>query len=73
MVSSRSARKIKDYIVRSKLDPTDRKVGRYMCGNSWCQTCTSIQVTDSFSSILAKSTYKIIIILTVTANVSSTC
>ena len=34
MVSYRSARKIKKYIVRSKLYPIDRKVGSYRYGNS---------------------------------------
>ena len=49
----------KDYIVRSKLYPTDRKVGSYRCGNSRCQLCTSIQVTDTFSNFVPKSAYKI--------------
>ena len=59
MVSYRSARKIKDYIVRSETYPIDRKVGSYTCGNSRCQVCTSIQVTDTFSSFVTKSAYKI--------------
>ena len=52
IVSYRSARKIKDYIVRSKLYPLERKVGSYRCGNSRCHVCTSIQVTDTFSSFV---------------------
>ena len=52
IVSHRSVRKIKDYIVRSKLYPIERKVGSYRCGNSRCQVCTSIQVTDTFSSFV---------------------
>ena len=59
IVTYRSARKIKNYIVRSKLYPTERKVGSCRCGNSRCQACTSIQVTDTFSSFVTKSTYKI--------------
>ena len=34
IVSYRSARKIKDYIVRFNLYPIERKVGSYRCGNS---------------------------------------
>ena len=36
IVSYRSARKIKGYIVRSKLYPIERKVRSYRCGNSRC-------------------------------------
>ena len=71
MVSYRSARKIKKYIVRSKLYHIDRKVGSYRYGNSRCQVCTSIQITDTFYSFVNKSAYKIN--LTVTVNVSFTC
>ena len=40
-VTYRSARKIKDCIVRSKLYPIHRKVGSFKCGNSRRQVCTS--------------------------------
>ena len=59
IVSYRSARKIKDYIARSKLYPIERKIRSYSCGNSRCQVCTSIQVIDTFSSFVTKSAYKI--------------
>ena len=59
IVSYRNARKIKDYIVRSNLYPIERNIGSYRCGNLKCQVCTSIQVTDTFSSFVTKSTYKI--------------
>ena len=36
-VSYRSVRKIKDYIVRSKLDPIERTVESYRCANARCQ------------------------------------
>ena len=51
LLSHRSARKIKDYIVRSKLYSIEKKVGSSRCGNPRCQVCTSIQVTDNFSLI----------------------
>ena len=59
IVSYRSAKKIKDYIVRSKLYPIETKVGSFRCGNSRCQVCTKIQVTDNFCSFVTKSEYKI--------------
>ena len=59
IVSYRSTRKIKDYIVRSKLYPIEKKVRSYRCGNSCCQACTIIQVIDTFSSFVTKSAYKI--------------
>ena len=39
MVSYRSARKIKDYIVRSKLYPLERNIGCGGCGNGRCHVC----------------------------------
>ena len=59
IVSYRSARKIKDYIVRSKLYSTERRDGSFRCGKLRCQLCTSIQVTDTFSGFVTKSSYKI--------------
>ena len=59
IVSYGSAKKIKNYIVRSKLYLIERKIVSYRCGNSRCQVCTSIQVTDTFSSFARKSAYKI--------------
>ena len=59
IVSYRSARKIKDYIVRSKFYPIERKVGSSRCGNPRCQVCASMQVTDTSSSFVTKSACKI--------------
>ena len=50
MVSNRSAKKIKDYIVRSKLYLLERNVGCGGCGNGKCQVCQNINVTDTFDS-----------------------
>ena len=52
IVCYRSTRKIKDYLIRSKLYPIERKVGSSRCGNLRCQVCTSIQVTDTFCSFV---------------------
>ena len=57
IVSYRSARKIKDHIVRSKLYPTERKVGISRCGTPKCQVCASIQVTDTFSSFFTNHNF----------------
>ena len=54
VVSYRSARKIKYYIVRSKLYPRERNVGCGGCGNGRCQVCKNIKVTDTFESFITK-------------------
>ena len=59
MVTYRSARKIKDYIVRSKLYPLERNVGCEGCGNGRCQVCKNIKVTDIFDSFTTNKSYKI--------------
>ena len=64
MVSNRSARKIKDYIVRSKLYPLERNVGCEGCGNGRCQVCKNIKVTDIFDSFTTKKATKLTIDLT---------
>ena len=58
-VSYRSARKIKDCIVRSKLYPVERKVGGRRCGSSRCQVCKSINIIDKFTSFTTIKTCKI--------------
>ena len=57
IVSYRIARKIKNYIVRSKLYPVERKVGYRRCGSSRCQVCSSITITEKFTSFTTKKTY----------------
>ena len=49
MVSFRSARNIKDYLVRAKLFPLERNVG----------SCNNIESTDIFSSTVTGETYEI--------------
>ena len=61
------AKKIKDYIVRSKLYAIEREVGSTRCGYVMCQVYTSIQVTLLAFSVNRQ--IKSIIILTVAANV----
>ena len=59
MLSYRSARKIKGYIVRSKLYPLERNGGCGGCMNDRCQVCKNINVTDTFDSFTTKKSYKI--------------
>ena len=64
MILCRSARKIKDYIVRSKLYPLERNVGCGGCGNGRCQVCKNIKVTDTFDSFTTKKATQLTINLT---------
>ena len=59
IVSYRSATKIKDCIVRSKLYLVERKVGCRRCGSSRCEVCKSINIIDEFTTFTTKKTYKI--------------
>ena len=54
MVSYRSARKIKEYIVKSKSYPLKRNVACGGCGNGRCQVYKNIKVTDTFGSFTTK-------------------
>ena len=58
MVSYRSARKIKDYIIRFKMYPRERNVGCGGCGNSRFQVCKNIKVADTFDSFTTKKVTK---------------
>ena len=59
IVSYRSARKLKDYIVRFKLYTVERKVGCRGCGRFMCHVFKSISITEEFTSFTSKKTYKI--------------
>ena len=48
MLSYRSARNKKDYIVRSKLQPDEGNVGCQGYANSRCKFCKSANITDEF-------------------------
>ena len=59
MVSSRSARKIRDYLVRAKLYPLERNVGSRKCNKRRCEVCSNIESADLFSSTVTGETFKI--------------
>ena len=56
IVSYRSVRKIKDYLVRSKLYPVERKVVCQRCGSFRCQVCKSVSITEELTSFTTKKT-----------------
>ena len=58
------------HIVRSKLYPVERKVGCRKYGNSRCQVCKKINITDEFTSFITKKTYKLTIVLIARTNES---
>ena len=55
IASYRSARKIKDNIIRSKLYPVERSVGCQECEGSRCQVCENIKVCDTFTSFTTRN------------------
>ena len=57
IVSYPSATKIKDYIVRSKLYPIEKKILSSRCGIPRRPVCVSIQVTDTFSSFFTNRNF----------------
>ena len=59
MVSFRSARKIRDYLVRGKLYPLEQNVGSGKCNKSRCEVSNNIESADLFSSTVTGETYKI--------------
>ena len=65
IVSYRSARKIKDYIVRCKLYSIERSVGCQGCGGPRCQVCEN----DYFTSFTTKTPIRPIIVLITIINV----
>ena len=59
MVSFRSPRKISSYLVRAKLYPLDRVVGSMKCGKKRCEVCMNASETNTFTSNITCTTYKI--------------
>ena len=60
MVSFRGSRKISSYLVRAKLYPVEGSVGPFNCKRPRCQICAYFNETDSFTSMVAAETCKII-------------
>ena len=58
-VSFRSTRNLKSYLVRSKVDPLERKVGSEKCKSKRCLVCLNVSETDVFQSFQTKEQYKI--------------
>ena len=58
MISFRSARNLRSYLVRAKLHPIERTVGSFKCSGKRCQTCLNVNETDTFTSTTTGETYK---------------
>ena len=59
IMSYRSARKIRSYLVRAKLYLLERNVSSEKCGKSRCEVCLNIQETDKFTSTTTGESFKI--------------
>ena len=59
LVSFRSARRIRSYLVRAKLYPWERFVGSRQCKKPRCEICTNITEVDTFSSCVTDETFQI--------------
>ena len=58
-VSFRTARNIKNHLVRAKVYPLKRTKGSSKCNKPRCQTCINMCSTDMFASFTRKEVYKI--------------
>ena len=45
--------------MRAKLYPIERSVGSFKCTKNRCEVCENVNIADSFTSLVAQSTYKI--------------
>ena len=59
MVSFRSSRHLISYLLRAKLYPIKRKNGSCKCKGSRCQVCLNVSETETFTSTVTHTSYKI--------------
>ena len=59
MITSRSARKLRSYLVRAKLYPLERTIGSCKCYGKRCEVCDNVTETPTFTSTVTQNTYKI--------------
>ena len=59
MVSFRSSRKARSYLVRAKLFPLDRFIGSSRCAKKCCDVCVNNSRMDTFTSTITGETYKV--------------
>ena len=59
VVSFKSARNLKSYLVRSKVYSLERKIGSEKCNGKWCLVCLNVAETDTFGSFQTKKQCKI--------------
>ena len=58
-VTFRSVRNLKSFLVRSKVDRLERKIGFAKCDGKHCLLCLNINETDTFEFFQTKQKYKI--------------
>ena len=58
-ISFCSVQNLRSHLVRSKLYPQERKIGRSKCNSPRCLTCNNIKECDTFTSHVTKETFKI--------------
>ena len=59
MVLFRSSRKLRGYLVRAKLYPTENVVGSFKCKKPPCLVCVNVTEAQTFTSTVTGKTYKI--------------
>ena len=45
--------------MRAKLYTIERSIGSFKCTKNRCEVCENVNIADSFTSLVAQSTYKI--------------
>ena len=57
MISFRSTRKMRSYLVRVELYPEERTKGSFKCGSKRCEVCLNVTETPTFTSTVTGETY----------------
>ena len=59
MISFRSRRKLRCYLVRPKFYPSERTIDSAQCKEKQCQTCRNVKETETFTSTTTVKTFAI--------------
>ena len=59
MITFRTARKLRSYLVRVKLCPLQRVTGSCKCNDKHCAVCLNFNETTTFTSSVTHETYEI--------------
>ena len=58
MFSFQNARKLRNYLLKAKVYYLERTVGSFKCNKSSFQVFLNVNEPDTFTSFIAKQTYK---------------